>query len=206
MKTQRPAGELERHAVAALDDALGGDRHQRSVRALDFGGAVDRGRALHQVRRIDHVPGAARMNDEARSRQLRHQQPDASGVVEVDVGRDDEVDRVALESGGGERREQARHRVVRAGVDEGGAAAFDDQIGGVEQRPVKPSVDDVDAVRQRFDEVRRCRRGGIRVGHEGVACRARSAAPILESAFGAGTRARVQNSARRTPLPPETNP
>ena len=94
--------------------------------------------------------------------------PGAAGVIEMHVGRDDEVDRVAREPGGGERGEQARHRVVGAGVDEGGAAALDDQVRGVEERPVKAGVDDTDAVGQRFDEGGRCRRGGGRVGHEGV--------------------------------------
>ena len=86
---------------------------------------------------------------------MLHQQADAAGVVEMDVGRDDVVDRVDVEAGAGERGEQARHRVVGAGVDEGGAAALDDQVGGVEERPMKAGVDDVDAVRQRLDEVRR---------------------------------------------------
>ena len=70
-------------------------------------------------------------------------------MVEMDVGRDHQVDRVAAQPGGGERGEQARHRVVGAGVDEGGAAVLDDQVGGVEARAVKAGVDDVDAVRQR---------------------------------------------------------
>jgi hypothetical protein len=71
-----------------------------------------------------------------------HQQADAAGVVEVDVGRDDVVDGVDLEPGSGERGEQARHRVVRAGIDERRPAALDDQVGGVEERSMEAGVDD----------------------------------------------------------------
>jgi hypothetical protein len=153
--------------------------------------------------RIDQVPGTARMNHQARPRQMPHEQARAAGVIEMDVGRNDEVDRVALEPGGGERREQARHRVVGAGVDERGAAALDDQIRGVEQRPVKAGVDDADAVRQRSTK-------------SGVAIAAKSSItgrfaggtisrPILESAFRPGTRRTVQNLPLRTLRQPEMN-
>ena len=66
------------------------------------------------------------------------------------------VDRLGRQAGGVERRQQARHRVVGAGVDEGGAALLDDQVGGVEARAMKAGVDDVDAVIEDVDEVRTC--------------------------------------------------
>ena len=111
------------------------------------------------------VARAARMDDEPRARQVLHQQADAARVVEVDVGRDDVVDGVDVEPCGGERGEQARHRMVRAGIDERRAAALDDQVGGVEERPMKAGVDDVDAVREPFDEVRREARGEEGIVH-----------------------------------------
>src|SRR5438105_4864 len=77
-----------------------------------------------------------------------------AGVVEMDVRRDDVVDRVDADPGALERGEQARHGVVGTGVDEGGAAALDDQVGGVEERPVKAGVDDADAVADPLDERR----------------------------------------------------
>ena len=95
---------------------------------------------------------ALRVRDQARVRQVRHQQADAAGVVEVHMGRDHEVDRVVCQACRGEGRQQARHRVVDAGVDEGGAAALDDQVGGIESRAVKTGVDDVDTVRDRLYE------------------------------------------------------
>jgi hypothetical protein len=60
----------------------------------------------------------------------------------MDVRRDDVVDRVGRQPGGGKRGEQARRCVVRPGVDERRAAALDDEVGGVEERPVKARVDD----------------------------------------------------------------
>ena len=150
---QLAAGERDRHAVARPVDAFGRDADDAAVGAFHFLGAVDAGRALHEARRVDQVPRAARMDDEPRARQLLHEQADAAGVVEVNVGRDDEVDRVRAEPERAERGEQARHRVVGARVDEGGATLLDDEIRRVEAWPMKAGVDRVDAVAQRFDEV-----------------------------------------------------
>ena len=152
-KAQRAAGQLDRHVVGGLEDTLGRDRHQRAVGALDLLGAVDRGRALHEVDRIDQVARTARMNDESGLRKLRHQQARTAGMVEMDVGRDHVVDRVDAKAHRLQGREQPGHRVVRSGVDERRAVAFDDQVGGVEARAVKAGVDDVDAMTERRDEV-----------------------------------------------------
>ena len=136
---------------------------------------------------------AARMDDEPRAGQMLHQQADAAGVVEVDVGRDDVVDRVDVEIGGGERGEQARHRVVRAGIDERRPAALDDQVGGVEERPMKAGVDDVDAMREPFDEVRREARGEEGIVHaerrvfRGRCTAADSREPVASGGMGPGS-------------------
>ena len=123
-------------------------------------GAVDARRASDETRRIDEVARAARMDDEPRVRQVLHQQARAAGMVEMDVGRDDVVDRVDADAGASERREQARDGVVGARVDEGGAAALDDQVGRVEERAMKAGVDDADAVADRLDERGLGRDGG----------------------------------------------
>ena len=68
-----------------------------------------------------------------------------AGMVEVHMGGDDVVHGIAGQPQVIQGRQQARHREVGAGVDEGGAAVLDNQVGGVEQRPVKAGVDDVDA-------------------------------------------------------------
>jgi hypothetical protein len=49
-----------------------------------------------------------------------------------------------------------------AGVDEGGTAALDDQVGGVEAFAVEPGVDDVDAVADGVDV------GGKGGAHRGI--------------------------------------
>jgi hypothetical protein len=135
---------------------------------LELGGVqqMARDHALYHLQHradqlgLDEMARAARVGDEPRPRQVPHQQADAAGVVEVHVRRDDEVDRVRCEPGRFECGEQARHCVVGAGVDEGGAPVLDDEEGGVEARPVKARVDDLDAVRQPRDEVRRGEREG----------------------------------------------
>ena len=70
------------------------------------------------------------------------------GVVEVHVRGDHPVDRLARHPGGFEHRQQPRHRVARARVDESGAAALDDQVGCVEVRPLVAGVDRPHAVRE----------------------------------------------------------
>ncbi len=186
-----------------VDHPLCGDRHELAVRALDLLGAVDRGRAPDQMGGPGEVARAARMDDEPRARQVLHQQADAARVVEVDVGRDDVVDGVDVESCGGEGGEQARHRMVRAGIDERRAAALDDQVGGVEERPMKARVDDVDAVREPFDEVRReagARRGSFTRSDAASAADARR--PILESRVASVEKGRSPESAVRLSCDP----
>jgi hypothetical protein len=83
----------------------------------------------------------------------------------VDVGGDDVIDVGGVEADAGERGKQARHRMVRSGIDEGGVAALDDQVGRVEERSMKAGVDDVNAVPEPLDEVGREGRGEKRIIH-----------------------------------------
>ena len=55
-----------------------------------------------------------------------------------------------------QRAQQARHGEVGAGVDEGGAALLDDQVGGIKHVAVEAGVDGVNAMRQRL-QIRRQR-------------------------------------------------
>jgi len=149
------------------------DADRRAVRALDLLGPVDRRRSLHELGRVDQVAGAARVDHQPGPRQVLHQQAGAAGVVEVDMGRDDQIDRIDRQAQARQGRHQVRHRVVGPGVDEGGAAVLDDQVGGVEVRPEEGGVDDVDAVRQALDSV--AGSGSVRRGeHRGDS---RQAAP-----------------------------
>ena len=79
-------------------------------------------------------------------------------MVEMDVRGDDVVNRNSRHAGSLERREQARHRIVGAGVDERRAVAFDDEVARVEHRPMKAGVDYVDTVREALHEGE----GGVR--------------------------------------------
>ena len=79
-----------------------------------------------------------------------------TGVVEVDVRRDDPVHGLARETQRLQRAQQPRHREVGAGVDEGRPAVLHQQVGGVEALAVEAGVDDMDAVAQ-----------GLQVGRQG---------------------------------------
>ena len=108
--------------------------------------------AIPERARVDHVARAARVHHHARPRQRGGQRADAAGVVQVHVGRDDAVDGVAREAQRVQRRQQARHREVRAGVDEGGAAVREQQVGGVEVVALEAGVDGEDVVAERRHE------------------------------------------------------
>ena len=95
------------------------------------------------------------MHREFRVRQVLHQLPRATGVVEVYVREDDPVDVFRLEVGGFDGREEMRQRMRCAAVDEGAAAVFDDEVGGVERRTAEGGVDGVDAVH--CASIRQCR-------------------------------------------------
>ena len=114
---------------------------------------------------------AARVHEQPCPRQFLHQRTGAAGVVQMHVRGDHPVHRVARQAQGFQRPQQARHGVGGAGVDEGGAAAVHDQVGGVEAVAVEAGVDGVDAVAEGFDVggqggrhagiVRDCRRSQI---------------------------------------------
>ena len=131
-----------------LQHALGGDAGPACRRSAPSP-RRRRPRSRRAIRRarVDHVARAARMHDQPRAAAARCiSRPTPPAWSRCTWVGDDEVDRVAARAGGVERGQQARHRVVGAGVDEGGASVLDDQVGGVEARPMKAGVDDVDAV------------------------------------------------------------
>ena len=161
---ERAPGQVHRRAVGRLDHAIG--RHRDDV-AVHGGGRLDAvyvARRRHQLRRIDHVAGAARMHDELRVRGLRHQQAGAARVVEVHVGQHDVVDDLGTEALVGERREHVGDGIVGPAVDDGDASLLDDDVDRVQLRPDVTRVDGADAVRivddGRGHGGRRCRDEG----------------------------------------------
>jgi len=62
--------------------------------------------------------------------QGRHVSARAAGVVEVDVGEENVIDRLRREPQFRQRGEKARQRAVVGGVDDRGATAFDDEMHG----------------------------------------------------------------------------
>ena len=109
--------------------------------------AVHRLGGCGQDRRIDDVRDPPGMHQYPRMRQRRGQPADPARVVEMNVRQHDEVDRIGVEALSGERRQQVRHRKIRAGIDERGPARIDDQVAGVRPRPDEFGIDDDDALR-----------------------------------------------------------
>ena len=144
--TQHTPAKIEHGFVAHLEYAFGRNRHQFAIRPLYLVGAVDRRRAGHQARRIDHVWCATRMHGKPRIGQLTHDLPGPAGVVEMDVGDDHEVHRRDIDLLGLQFVEQGRNRIIGTDIDEGGTAIFDDQMTGIEMGTMETRVDGADAV------------------------------------------------------------
>ncbi len=66
-------------------------------------------------------------------------------MVEVHMRDDQPIDRCGCQSDAVERGQQAWHAVVRAGVDECGVMALDDEVARIEALAMKAGVDDVNA-------------------------------------------------------------
>ena len=89
MRSVRPPRSTTVPSGASMHP-LGRRRQHVPVEAADgLHPAVDLGRAGEQLRRVDHVPGAAGVDDEPRRGEPGEQRARAGGVVEVHVGDDD---------------------------------------------------------------------------------------------------------------------
>ena len=149
---QGPAREFHRHAFRAGHHTLGRHRHQMAVGPVHLLLAVHRQGALVQRGRVHHVACAARVHQGTGPRQFAHQQPHAAGMVQMHVGGDDPVHRIARQAHRVQRGQQARHAEVGAGVDERGAAVLHHEVGCIELVAVEAGVDGVQALIQGLDE------------------------------------------------------
>src|SRR5437667_59903 len=147
---ERPLAEP--HALAVLDrpHALGGDRHERAVELVQAL-AVDRAGAGHELRRVDHVRCAARMQQRPRVGELLHQAPRAAGVIEMHVRQQQVVDGFPRNAELREPGEQIRDGRVGPHIDEGRASRVDDDVRGGVPRIQVLAVDGADAVRMSIE-------------------------------------------------------
>mmetsp|Transcript_11370 Transcript_11370/g.22085 ORF Transcript_11370/g.22085 Transcript_11370/m.22085 type:complete len:294 (-) Transcript_11370:117-998(-) len=153
-QAQRPAAEVDDLFVMRGQRTLRRHRHQLAIAALHFLLAIDGPRAQPQGLGVDQMAQAARMHQRARAGQGLHDQAHAAGMIQVHMGRDHPVHRVARQPERIQRRQQARGSVVGAGVDEGGMAVLDHQIGRIEARALEAGVDGIDAVAEVVEEIR----------------------------------------------------
>ena len=79
----------------------------------------------------------------------------APGMVEVDVGQQHPVHRLGGDAERGERAEDARHRGIARGIDDGGAPVLHDHVDGGELRAAVAGVDRMHAVAV-VDQVLHC--------------------------------------------------
>ena len=90
---QRPVGQHHGHRVGTGQRPRCRNRLQLTVGALHFGFAVERHCALIERARVEHMAQPARMHQQPGLGQGLHQQTGTACMVEVDMGRDDPIDR-----------------------------------------------------------------------------------------------------------------
>ena len=139
------------------------DRHQLAVQLPVQGLAVHGDRAGHQLRGVDHVRRAARVQYRPGVRQRLHHLAGAARMVEVHVGQEQPVHLLAGDAEFVERRQQPRRRRAGAGVDEGRAAVLHHEVAAGEAGAHVERVDQVHAVAERLRQPGsgRGRRGNV---------------------------------------------
>jgi hypothetical protein len=124
--------EIEHEAVVRFDHPRRRDRHDLAIQLAEHCLAIDRHRSLHQLAWVDHVPRATWMHNQFGIRAGRDEGAGGAGVVEVDVGDDDEIHRFRRHTQIGQGGQDMRHGIVGAGIDNRGVALFNDQVHGGE--------------------------------------------------------------------------
>jgi hypothetical protein len=141
---ERSAAEREAGAVLGDEHALRRDRHQLAVELPEERLAVDLDRAGDQLRGLDHVGRATRVEHRPGVRQRLDELARAPGVVEVHVRQEDVIDLLAGDADFVKRGEQARRGRCDARVDERRPPGVHHEVTRGQARPVIQGVDHVD--------------------------------------------------------------
>ena len=142
-------GACAEHDLLAVGDGRDSGRRYGPDVAVQLGEAlrsVHRPRGRDQARRIGQVRRAARVHQHLGAWQCRRQPAGPARMVQMNMGEHEVVDLGRVDVVLGQRLQQKRHRMLTAGVDEGGAAAVEDQMAGIHVRPHVAGVDGEDSV------------------------------------------------------------
>ncbi|MCU0988538.1 MAG: hypothetical protein MUE63_02850 [Xanthomonadales bacterium] len=138
---QRALADLQAAAVLHDDHAVFRHRQQRAVLFFVLFVAVYGPGAGLQPRRVDHVPGAARVHDQRRVGQAPHQAARAARMVQVDMGHDDVAYLLHAPPALRDDRQDALAAVIVAGLDHGQRRIGLQQVTGGHARPDHAAVD-----------------------------------------------------------------
>ena len=129
------AVEIEPLLIPGDDEARLVYRLNVTVQLAGLFNAVNRFGPGDQSCRVCHVQSTARMNNTAGIRQRLHKKSRATGMVEVNVREEDEIDVLSNQIALPQSIDQERHAVIRSSINEGSPAAFNDQVASVLQWP-----------------------------------------------------------------------
>ena len=163
-KAQFAAVEFYAVIVRRLDDAFIGDRDHHAVHAQRLLLSVHPYCSFHQPARVRNVAGTPGVYREFCVRQPGHQQSGAPGMIQVDVGEDNEIHIIGAQPLLLQGFQHQRNGAVRRRVDDCDAPVFDDDVHGTHQAAIRAlRVDGTDAVRV-IDDVCHDRGPGLRPG------------------------------------------
>ncbi len=147
---KRACAKLQAHAVSHQQHAVGRDRQQLAIQLAVHRVAVDGDGAGDELRRIDEVRCAARMQHGPGVRQRLHHLARATRVVEMDVRQEQVIDLLARKAQFVERCQQPGRGRAGPGIDESGASLVHHQVAGREPGAHVLRIDQEEAITQRL--------------------------------------------------------
>jgi len=138
--------QLEPCLVIGDDNAGLINRHNVPIHLERLFFTVHADRSGNESLRVDHMWRTTRVHDTARIRQVLHQQPGATCMVEVNMRQEDKINIANAEALLFEGIQKKRHRRIGARIDERTVTTFDDQVAGILDWAQILGVDGDDAI------------------------------------------------------------
>jgi hypothetical protein len=86
------------------------------------------------------------MDGQLRTRKLCHQLTCATRMIEMNVGEDQPVDMLRIQTRFSKRIEQPGHRVIGAAIDKGAMPVMDEKVSRIESGSDEAGIDSVNVV------------------------------------------------------------
>jgi len=131
---QLPPGQIQHGFVVGLDNPLRVDGQNGAVELFRLGLPIHFHRARPELAGIGHVPGAPGMDHEPGPGESGHKGPGAPRMVQVNVGKDDEIHRLRPQAQTPQLGLNPGQGSTVPRIHHGHMALFHNQVDGIEKR------------------------------------------------------------------------